>query len=313
MRANMKSGLMAVLLAFSLADRTPAGEAASFEQRDGSLAIRIGERPFATYVWNDPAVKRPYFANIHAPGGAQVTRNYPPVEGRDATDHATMHPGLWLAFGDVGGADFWRNKGLVEQVELIQKPTTSSDRSSGSFAVKNRYLADGKPVCQEICRIRVLVRPAGTLIAWDSRFSGDNEFSFGDQEEMGLGVRVATPLTVKAGGQIVNSDGLKNEPQVWGKQADWCDYAGAIDRQPLGVLLVPEPANFRRSWFHSRDYGVLVANPFGQKAFTKGPASKVTVRRGESLRLRFGILIHSGPIDLAAAYQDCKAVLAAED
>ena len=32
---------------------------------------------------------------------------------QDLDDHPTMHPGLWLAFGDINGADFWRNKGRV--------------------------------------------------------------------------------------------------------------------------------------------------------------------------------------------------------
>jgi hypothetical protein len=84
-----------------------------FERGQDHLSIRIGGMPFATYVWNDPTVKRPYFGHIRSPKSFQVTRTYPPVEGRDATDHATMHPGLWLAFGDISGTDFWRNKGLV--------------------------------------------------------------------------------------------------------------------------------------------------------------------------------------------------------
>ena len=45
------------------------------------------------------------------------------------------------------------------------------------------------------------------------------------------GLRVATPLTVKKGGTIFNSDGGKNEAQVWSKTAAWCAYGGEIDRQ----------------------------------------------------------------------------------
>ena len=156
--------------------------------------------------------------------------------------------------------------------------------------------------------IRIRPRAGGTLIAWESRFSGGDDFYFGDQEEMGLGLRMATPLTVKSGGRIANSDGLVNEPQVWGQQADWCDYSGTIDGQPVGVLIVPGRDNFRRSWFHARDYGLLVANPFGVNAFTKGTPSKITVKRGETLRLRFGVLIHAGAIDLPAAMKDFEGM-----
>lgn len=277
----------------------------SFEQKATSLQIKINGKPFATYVWEDRTVLRPYIAAVHAPGGAQVTRTHPPVEGKDATDHATMHPGLWLAFGELGSADFWRNKGFVKHVEFIEKPT--ANKSGGSFAVKNRYMSGEKTLCEEICLIRISVRPGSYLIDWTSTFTGPEDFFLGDQEEMGLGVRVATPLTVKNNGQIVNSDGARNEKQVWGKQADWCDYRGVIEGEPTGVTLMPDPKNFRRCWFHARDYGLLVANPFGQNAFTRGEKSMITVRKGESFRLRFGILIRSGKTDIAAAYKDWLA------
>ena len=68
------------------------------------------------------------------------------------------------------------------------------------------------------------------------------------------------------------------------------------------------PENFRPSWFHARDYGLLEANPFGRQAFGKGEKSSVVVKPGEKLRLRYGVLIHSGPpdspIDFAEAYKD---------
>ena len=289
--------LVAIHSAWALAD-----EGVRFERHADSLAIKIDGQPFGNYVWRDPEVRRPYFAHLRTPGGMQVTRTHPPVEGRDAVDHATMHPGLWLAFGDISGADFWRNKGSVEHIDFVENP--SLVEGEGKFTVRNRYVVAGKTICEETCRILIeSVNNYGTAIGWESSFNGPDDFYFGDQEEMGLGVRVATPLTVKNGGQIIDSDGRINEKQVWGKQADWCDYSGTIDGVQVGVMIVPHPKNFRRSWFHARDYGVLVANPFGQKAFTKGEASKVVVRKGETFTLRFGVLIHRGEIDPEAAYK----------
>ena len=52
----------------------------------------------------------------------------------------------------------------------------------------------------------------------------------------------------------------------------------------------------------------MVANPFGRQALTGGERSQVPVRRGEPLRLRFGLLFHAAradrPVDLNAAYRD---------
>jgi hypothetical protein len=298
--------LAVILLSLSLgwagAETEPA---VSFRHEAHQLHIFIGAKPFATYVFQDEQVRRPYLTQVRAPGGVQVTRNHPPLKGKDATDHATMHPGIWLAFGDLGGADFWRNKGMVRHAGFIEKP--QAGKGQGKFAVRNRYEAGGQLVCEEVCRIGVWVRPSGYLVVWESAFTGPAAFAFGDQEEMGLGVRLATPLTVKNGGTIINSDGHKNEKGVWGKQADWCGYGG----KGAGVLLMPDPGNFRRSWFHARDYGLLVANPFGRHAFTKGEKSRVAVGKGETFLLRFGVFVSGDGGRPKEAYEDFLKVIGA--
>ena len=294
--------LLFVLVPWSPVARGADKPAVRFSSEEGKLHISVGGQPFATYAYQDAQVLRPYFAHVRAPGGAQVTRNHPPIEGRDATDHAAMHPGLWLAFGDLGGADFWRNKAAARHVEFVEKPQGGA--GAGTFAVKNRYQAGDKVICEETCRIAILARSAGHLLLWDSAFGGGDDFAFGDQEEMGLGLRVAAPLTVKNGGRITNSAGQTNERQVWGRQADWCAYGGEVGGRRVGVVLLSDPRNFRRPWFHARDYGLLVANPFGQKAFTKGEPSTVVVKKGEAFRLRFGVLVYAGEFDGSAAYRD---------
>ncbi|REK08941.1 MAG: hypothetical protein DWQ37_18925 [Planctomycetota bacterium] len=304
----VRTTTLVLLNVFAALSAARAEAPVSFKHDDSRVQIDVDGRSFATYVYRDPDILRPYLTHVHAPSGTQVTRNHPPVPGRDAVDHDTMHPGIWLAFGDLSGADFWRNKARVEHIEFVETPV--ADDEGGHFAVRNRYVADGATMCEELCRIAVRKLPAGTLILWDSTFTGPREFAFGDQEEMGLGVRVATPLAAKNGGRLTNADGLVGEDQVWGKQAAWCDYSGTINGEALGVLLVPDPQNFRRAWFHARDYGFVAANPFGRNAFTRGEKSRVSVEPEKSLRLRFGVLVHSGPIDLQSAYHDVAAALA---
>jgi len=175
--------------------------------------------------------------------------------------------------------------------------------------VRNRYeQADGRRVCHEVCRIAFLVRPGRYLLLWDSTFRADREFYFGDQEEMGLGFRVTTPISASNGGTMLDSQGRKNGNGIWGKTADWCDYSGTVDGRKIGITLMCHPGNFRPCWMHARDYGLIVANPFGRKAFTKEAPSRVAVEPGEELRLRYGIMLHNGrqdgPLDLKAAYED---------
>jgi hypothetical protein len=302
----MKRALILLLLGTTVAAGDPA--AVSFQPSPGRVRLLVGGAPVMTYVFTDAAIPRPYFADVRAPGGVPVTRSHPPIPGRDPTDHDTFHPGLWLAFGDLNGADFWRNQGRVRHEQFIAEPRGSSGR--GAFAVRNRYLSPaGKTVCIETARYTLLVRPAGYLLLWDAEFRSDEgDLIFGDQEEMGLGIRVATPISVDRGGEIRDSAGRQNERGVRGQQPDWVDDRGKSNGQVAGVTLMPDPRNFRRSWFHVRDYGLIVANPFGRQALTGGDRSQVVVRKGEPFRLRFGVLLHAAaagePSQLEAAYQD---------
>ena len=261
-------------------------------ERPGQIALTHRGKPVLTYVYADEKTLRPYLAHAHAPNGRQLTRHHPPREGGDATDHATMHPGIWLGFGDLGGGDFWRNKGRVELAEFIDKPAATDE--GVKWKVRNRYVNGDRTVCHETAEHTARLVDGGYLLTFDSSFTGDEAFAFGDQEEMGLGVRTATGLQVKDGsGVISNSGGGRNEAGVWGRQAKWCDYSAVLDGRRTGMLLVPHPENFRASWFHARDYGFVAANPFGRKAFTGGEPSRIEVKPGESLRLRFAVWLYA--------------------
>ena len=306
--------LISLLATLGLISPPMRGVAAGFAIRKAPdrLTITHAGQPVADFVFRDDRILRPYFADVHAPGGLQVTRNHPPVKGVDAVDHDTMHPGLWLAFGDVNGVDFWRNKGRIEHVRFVESPTIEKNRLR--FATECRLLTPAsEPMGSVTNRIDMSAISGGWLLAWEATFRSDTgPLVFGDQEEMGFGARMATSLTEKNGGRIQNSTGLETAKATWGQPAAWCDYSGLIGDRRVGILLMADPANFRTSWWHNRDYGLMVANPFGREAMRQGGRSLVTVPRGDTFRLKFAALVHSGkaevPVDGRAAFREFTGV-----
>jgi len=274
----------------------------SMQHGDHQVVIKVDGASVAAYVFSDPKVQRPYFAHVKAPGNIQVTRQHPPVEGEDLTDHDTMHPGLWLAFGDLGGQDFWRNKARVVHAKFLQPPAASDD--GVGFVEEKHYLNnDGLVLCREEFRCSFRILPGGYLLTWDSTFTGDRTFAFGDQEEMGLGMRVATRISEVRGGRLSDSEGRTSAKQIWSNAADWCDYSGTVDDQRVGMTILCHPENLRPSWMHARDYGLVAANMFGRKAMRKGETSSLEVQPSESLRLRYGVWIHADSGSDAATIQ----------
>lgn len=290
----------------------------SFKQVPGKLSISIDGQPFATYVYEDQEITRPYFAHVKSPCGIQVTRNHPPKPD-DPQDHSTYHPGIWMSFGDINGNDYWRMKTKVEHEMFVEQPKGGPGK--GTFTVRNFYLGpDGNDrVLAEVVKYTVLVEPAGYLLVWESTFSSDsNDFIFGDQEEMGLGVRVNTKISVQYGqGHITNAEGLRDGNEVWGKASDWIDYGGNIDDNYVGMAILPDVKNFRPSWYHARDYGYVAANPFGREAMKQGEKSAITVKQGEELHLGFGILIYCNPKDekpdINTSYQEYLEIIEKSD
>ena len=181
----------------------------------------------------------------------------------------------------------------------MQKPT--SNKKNALFSVRNRYLNEDstETVCIEDSTYSFTLHPKGILLKISVvYFNDEKEFVFGDQEESGLAIRMAKPFTVKFGnGRILNDKGDLNGKETWGKAFKWIDYSGVQNNKRIGLLLVPSHQNKRESWAHSRDYGVLVANPFPKQTKNqREPQVKTLVKKGDRFRLEYNILIHENPV-----------------
>lgn len=285
-----------------------AGGNFAVEEQKDRLRISLNNVPIVDFVFIDEKIRRPYFANARTTGGVQVTRNHPPIPGKDAADHDTMHPGIWLGFGDISGQDYWRNTSEMEHVRFLKHPIVADGQLQ--FSTECRLKAsDGKPLCLLTNHFTLSARPTGWLLSWSASFRADqSKVVFGDQEEMGFGARVATPFIEKSGGVVRSSNGKTSAQETWGQSAKWCDYSGNGPRSG-GIMLMASDKNFRDSWWHNRDYGVFVANPFGREAMKQGPRSEIVVAQGETFEFTFGAFVHDHrEFDSDAEFQAFEAL-----
>ena len=279
-----------------------------FERQEDGVTITVGGKTFATYHQPNEDTPRPYLANVYAPSGVKVTRNHPPIEGVDSMDHATYHPGVWMAYAGINGNDYWRLKQRMAHDRYLGK--MKSGRGEGTFTVRSAFLdAKGAIVAKETVNYTVLAREAYTLLIVRSEIASEkSDLVFGDDQEYGFGIRARKELEERSGGRVLNAEGRTTAEKTYGRAAQWCDHSGKVDGEVLGLMVMTDPMNFRPSWFHNRDYGLIVANPFGRKKVAGGTQSSVPVKKGEALKLGYALAVYSSDgdseVDRETIYQD---------
>jgi hypothetical protein len=109
---------------------------------------------------------------------------------------------------------------------------------------------------------------------------------------------------------MVNANGASGEKGIWGKRAEWVDYYGRVAGEDVGIAVFDHPRNLRApTYWHARAYGLLAANPFGVKAFTRDRRQdgRYPIPAGGTLVLRYRVVIHHGdPLQaqIAEAYRE---------
>ena len=307
--AMMNSQQLADLVAYLQTLRKPepiqaADGVFEFRLDGGELHLFLGQTRVATYLLEHDQLTRRAFVNVKTPSGIPITRNFPPRKPEDIDPgyraeagiiHPVMHPGLWMSFGWIDGNDYWRLKSKVVHEGFFEEPV--GKRGEASFRSRDRYLSEdgSETICIQATRYQFRHIEQGILLDWDAEFYNDERgFVFGDQEESGLALRIASPLRVQGGnGGIVNDRGETNGAGTWGNPFEWINYSGEVDGKQVGLLVIPHPDNPSPCWSHSRDYGVLVSNPFPkQPKERRKPYVTTTIKKGERFRLRYTVLIH---------------------
>jgi hypothetical protein len=284
-----------------------------FQPRPDSVQVLVGGKPFTTYYFGTHSPK-PYLHPLRSAAGTIVTRGFPmrtDISG-ESRDHP-HHRALFFAHGDINGIDFWGEGQPSKQEQTARGVYYSSEElPKGRTVFRKLEVAKGATLRATFD----LVGPDGKAIGSETQqytFHGDAStrvidcaftliadqgvpLKLGDTKEGALAIRVVKELEAPHV-EMLNSEGGVGEKEIWGKRADWVDYSGVVAGEKLGIAIFDNPLNIKHpTYWHARGYGLFAVNPFGEHDFCHDPKrdGSVTIPAGQSLTLRYRVLIHHG-------------------
>jgi len=290
----------------------------AFVRHGNQVDVNIGGKPFTSYYFNKETPK-PYLYPLRSPEGIIVTRGYPmvttiPGESRDHPHHRAM----FFAHGNINGVDFWGEAQYEERapVQLGGKTYTSAILPNGRTVFNRLEEVQGGPDSGTLRAVFSLLGPNGQVMGTETQeytFRGQSgtrtidcaftltadrgqPLKMGDTKEGTFAIRVVKSLQ-EPSVKMLNSAGGVGEKEIWGKRADWVDYSGVVGGERVGIAIFDNPANIKHpTYWHARGYGLFAVNPFGEHDFYNDPKrdGSVTIATGDSLTLRYRVLIHDG-------------------
>jgi hypothetical protein len=254
---------------------------------DGQASFQLLGRELTRYHFG-PLVQRPFWYPVVGPSGRSLTRMGHP---HDPETHSHHHS-IWIAHKDVGGVNFWEERGGGRIVQQRIEQYDDGPHGASMITVNAWQAPDGRTVLLD--RRRASVEPLENgqwLLCIDLQLEAPaaRPVTLGSTSFGLLAVRMAKSIGVNdGGGRILNSEGQRNEKEVFRKPARWVDYSGPITRQAReGIALLDHPSNASfPTPFHVRDDGWMGAALTYQRP--------ITIEPGKPLRLRYGLWIHDG-------------------
>lgn len=284
------------LLAAFLGAQVVAGAATLKLDRDDAkhhFTISLGEQKLLEYHYA-PDHFLTYFHPLLSPSGkslllrlAAPPHKYPHHRSFWFTDKVQLdgHPAVNFYAAHYG------NKHRIRHVEFHKFAT---DAKGAIIHEELLWELNKKtPVLNERRNIRIVPLDGGEYLI-DIRFTVTA--AYGDVHFVGDASHYAWPylrmhpqFSVEQGGRLVNSAGGVNQKGTHNQAAKWCDYTNTVDGKTEGLAIFSHSENEHPHRWLTRDYGC-----FGPRRPDAKSGKRFTLKKGESLRRRVGILVHSG-------------------
>jgi type 1 glutamine amidotransferase len=284
---------------------------------DDAIALMAGDDRVVWQFNYGGSASKPYFHPLALPGGPTLTWQSPP-------DHP-WHHGLWFCWKLINGVNFWeedpqtgRSDGSTEwsRVQIM----TREDFSARIGMRLDYRIGEEEPVLSEQRFVNVSPPDAdGTYhLDWTMTFTALRDVLL-DRTPLpeepdgkvwggyaGLSVRLAAGLADR---QVVSGDGeVTFKDDRFRGRARAVDYTGRleggeVEQEVGGVAILDQPGNLNSPspWY------VIMSDPmsfFSPAVICYHPHS---MKAGESMTLRYRVIVHRGRWDQARVLQEYAA------
>ena len=307
------------------APRSPGSRLAR-DDAAGRLTVLVGGREALVFQYG-PDLDMVHYWPMRSPGGrnmlVQKTEPYPHhrsfwfadtvrVEGgeRDLSFYNGLYSGVKAESGDYGppfrdrirlvafdrletaGLEVLSDGAPKSAVVIMKGP--ADVKSKATIEARLVWESDGRPVLDEARRLVVHSLGDGEYLldlTWTLTASlGDVAFVSDDVHYAWPFLRLDPAWNGEHGGKITSDSGATGQEATNMKPALWIDYSNTVDGETAGVAVFQWPDGREHRWL-TREYGT-----FGPRRPDDRSGKPFTLRKGESITQRAGVLVHSGDV-----------------
>jgi hypothetical protein len=290
------------------------------------IIVTVNGQLFTQLLYAD-TLSKPVLFPILAADGLPITRGFPLAPRPDDPTDNPQQLGMWMNYEKVNGIDFWNNSSAIPQEKKqlyglikIKQILQVSGGENGMLEYSADWINQaGQVLLQEKTKLmffqekqvrwidRVTELTAATMISMPDAADGllalrvahELELPVSEMTEYKDGngnvTRVQRTKDQTVTGDYITSTGKKGDA-AWGSRGNWCMLYGRRAGTPISITMIDHASNLGYpTYWHTRKNGLLAANPFGQKIFSKGAENlNFKMLKGKSIRFQYRTVITAG-------------------